>query len=97
MVGSDLRCVCISDWQADRPDAKFLPGHDEDGNQGMETETKKCESPLLMRREQVEAQPVQSDEQTNASEITNETIEDYRRRLFRIHLKHASRSSAGTR
>ena len=24
VVGSDLRCVCISDWQADRPDAKLV-------------------------------------------------------------------------
>ena len=40
VVGSDLRCVCISDWQADRPDAKFLPGLDEGGNLGMETERK---------------------------------------------------------
>ena len=89
MVGSDLRCVCISDWQADRPDAKFLPGLDEGGSLGMETEAKKCESPLPTRREQVEAQPVQSDGQTDASAITNEMIEDYRRRLFRIYLKHA--------
>ena len=29
VVGSDLRCVCISDWQADRPDAKIVPGLDE--------------------------------------------------------------------
>ena len=35
VVGSDLRCVCISDWQADRPDAKFLLGLDEGGNLGM--------------------------------------------------------------
>ena len=55
----------------------------------METEAKKCESPLPMRRELDEAQPVQSDEQTNASEITNEMIEDCRRRLFRIYLEHA--------
>ena len=91
VVGSDLRCVCISDWQANRPDAKFLPGLDEEGSHGMETETKKCElpSPLPMRREQVEAQPVQSGEQTSASVITNEMIEAYRRRLFRIYLKHA--------
>ena len=34
VVGSDLRFACISDWQADRPDAKFLPGlaRDEDGD-----------------------------------------------------------------
>ena len=89
VVGSDLRCVCISDWQADRPDAKFLSGLDEGGSLGMETETRKCESSLPTRREQVEAQPVQSDGQTDASAIKNEMIEDYRRRLFRIYLKHA--------
>ena len=38
VVGSDLRCVCISDWQADRPDAKVLVS-DESGNFEMKTET----------------------------------------------------------
>ena len=88
-MDSDLRCVCIADWQADRSDAELLPGLGEGGSLGMETDAKKCESPLPTRREQVEAQPVQSDEQTDASEITNEMIEDYRRRLFRIYLEHA--------
>ena len=88
-VGSDLRCVCVSDWQADRPDAKFLPGLDEGGSLGMKTETKKCESSKPMGRERVEAQPVQCDGQADASVITNEMIEDYRRRLFQIHLQHA--------
>ena len=100
VVGSDLRCVCISDWQADRPDAKFLPGLDEGGSLGMKTETKKCESTKPMRREQVEAQTVQSDGQADALVITNEMIEDYRRRLFRIYLQHAPehpQSLAGTR
>ena len=89
MVGGDLRCACISDSQADRPDAKLLPGLDEGGSLGIETEAKKCESPLPTRREQVEAQPVQSDGQTDTSAITNEMVEDYRRRLFRIYLEHA--------
>ena len=31
VAGSDLRCVCICDWQADRPDAKVL-GFDESVN-----------------------------------------------------------------
>ena len=88
VVGSDLRCVCISDWQADRPDAKVL-GPDESGNFEMKTETMKYESLKSMREERVEARSVQSDEQKNASEISNEMIEDYRRRLFRIYLQHA--------
>ena len=89
VMGSDLRCVCMFEWQADRPDAELLPDFGEEGSLGMETEAKKCESPLPMRRELNEAQPVQNDEQTNASEITNEMSEDYRRRLFRIYLEHA--------
>ena len=89
VVGSDLRCVCISDWQADRPDAKAVLGPDESENLGMNTETMKCESSKSMREERVEAQPVQSDGQTDASAITNEMIQDYRRRLFRIYLQHA--------
>ena len=74
VVGSDLRCVCISDWQADRPDAKLVPGLDESGNFVLKTETRKCESSKSMREERVEAQPVQSDGQTDASAITNEMI-----------------------
>ena len=89
VVGSDLRCVCISDWQADRPDARAVLGPDECGNSGMKTETIKCESSKSMREERVEARSVQSDGQTGASAITNEMIEDYRRRLFTIHLEHA--------
>ena len=85
----DLRCVCISDWQAGRPDAKIVPGLDESGHFGMKTETMKCESSKSMREERVDAQPVQSDGQTDASAITSEMIEDYRRRLFRIYLQHA--------
>ena len=38
-------------------------------------EEKKCESTLPMRREQAEAQPVQSDGQAATSAITNEMIE----------------------
>ena len=38
----------------------------------MKTEMKKCESSEPIRREQVEAQPVQSDGQAGASVITNE-------------------------
>ena len=79
VVGSDLRCVCISDWQADRPDAKIVPGPDESGNFELKTKTMKSESSLPTRREQVEVQPVQSDGQTDASAISNEMIEDYRR------------------
>ena len=89
VVGSDLCCVCISDWQADRPDAKAVLGPDESGNFGMKTETMKCESSKSMKEERVEAQSVQSDGPTNASAITNEMIEDYCRRLFRIYLQHA--------
>ena len=66
VVGSDLRCVC-SDWQADRPDAKIVPGPDEGGNFEMKTKTMKCESSKSTREERVEAQPVQSDGQTDAS------------------------------
>ena len=40
-----------------------------------------------MREERVEAQFVWSDGQTDASAITTEMIEDYRRRLFRIYLR----------
>ena len=42
-----------------------------------------------MRGEHVEAQPVQSDGQADASLISHEMIEDYRRRWFRIYLQHA--------
>ena len=55
----------------------------------MKTETMKCESPKSMREERVEARSVQSDGQKDASAITNEMIEDYRRRSFRIYLQHA--------
>ena len=88
-MGSDLRCACISDWQADRPDAKAVLGPDESGNFGMKTETMKCESSRSAREERAEAQSVQNDGPTDASTITNEIIEYYRRRLFRIYLQHA--------
>ena len=52
-----------------------MPGLDESGNFGMKTETRKCESSKSMREERVEAQPVQSDGQTDASAITNEMID----------------------
>ena len=55
----------------------------------MKMETMKCESSKSTREERVEAQPVQSDGQADASAITNEMIEDYRRRLLRIYLQHA--------
>ena len=40
VIGSDLRCVCISDWQEDRPDAVLLLGLGEEGSLVMETEEK---------------------------------------------------------
>ena len=66
-----------------------MPGLDEGGNFGMKTETMKCESSKSTREERVEARSIQSDGQKDASAITNEMIEDYRRRLFRIYLQHA--------
>ena len=44
---------------------------------------------MPMKGELNESHPVQHGEQTNASEITHEMIEDYRRRVFRIYLEHA--------
>ena len=63
----------------------------------MKTETKKCEPSKPMRREQIKAKPVQSDGQADASVITNEMIEDYRRRLFRVYLQHAPEHIGRTR
>ena len=75
-------------WQIDRPDAKAVLGPDESGNFGMKTGTMKCASKSV-REERGEAQSVQNDGPTDASAITNEMIDDYRRRLFRIYLQHA--------
>ena len=46
-----------------------MPRVDESGHFGMKTETMKCESSKSMREERVDAQPVQSDGQTDASAI----------------------------